>query len=168
MLHKMNKRGGEKYLYFWLVINFIAIVVAVSIVLLLFYSMDLNAKEIEAQVLSMKISDCLIENGYLNDDVFNEDFNESDIIKDCRLDKSVLSDFYFNVSVYEDNKLNKNFNYGLGDLELRCKLMDEGIGLDVEPGCSTRKLYVLKNIPEGEDDKIIVLNVFAASNQEGK
>ena len=95
----MNKKGGEKLLSVWWF--FVLVVIGGSIVIgvLIYYSADVNIKELEADILTGRIIRCVTDRGYLKQDFLQDSF---DIFKECDLRKEVFgegSDFYFKISV---------------------------------------------------------------------
>ncbi len=104
----MNKQGGEKLLSMWWI--FVLVVIGAGIVLgvLIYHSKEINVNEIEADVLSEKIMNCITDNGYLNLNVLKDNF---DIFQECRLEKNILGinnagEFYFGIFIYDTGRIN--------------------------------------------------------------
>ena len=97
-----NKIGGEKLLSIWWL--FIITMVGIGIVwgVSMFYSAEIDVREVEAEILMDRISDCFFEQGMLIDNLLENDF---DIFQECKLNKKVIdSAFYFKISVLDESQ----------------------------------------------------------------
>jgi len=156
-----NKKGGDKLLSLWWF--FILGVIGGFIVLgvVIYYSADTNVNPIEASILSDKLVGCLIQEGNLNSNVFNPDF---DLFKECNLDRKMFgigSFLYFNISIYDsDNKLIRELINGSGTFELDCKV---GMKINAKyfPSC------VSENYFANSGNKSYRINILGGSNQLG-
>jgi len=160
----MNKKGTEKILSVWWF--FVIAVIGFGIVagVLIYYSAEADVREVEADVLSGKIVNCISEQGFLKNDVFVKNF---DIYSVCGLDKEVFSsgsNFYFRISVFDETgKLfRENIIGGDASFEKDCKIAT-GIGAKRFPKCVTKNKSLFFFV-EGEIKKIN-LEVLAGSNQ---
>jgi hypothetical protein len=158
---KLNKKGTEKILSIWWF--FVLAVIGGGIVLgvLIYYSAETSIKKVEAEVLNEKIFDCVINNGYLNEKVFDKNltFNE------CKLNEKVFgkgSNFFFKISVYDRDKLVNETAYGDYSFEKNCPI-NEKITTKRFPGCYFRNKNVLN-----KEEKELKLIILTASNQEGE
>lgn len=158
----MNKKADKLLSIWWF---FVLGVIAGGIVIgvLIYSSADINIKEVEADVLVEKIISCLINNGYLKENIFENDFNIFDF---CNLNPEVFgkaSNFYFNISIYDENgeELRESISKGSYSFEKDCKIQ-EGKEAKHFPRCSEKKEIALF------EDKKVELIILAASNQNGR
>jgi len=79
----MNRRGERKVLSTWLYAMLAAVGLAVIIAVGAFHGADVDAREYEAEVLSERLLDCLIENGF---------FIDGDIYEICSLNREVFGE----------------------------------------------------------------------------
>jgi len=162
-----DKKAGEKYMSIWWFF-----VLAFIVGVIIFNSADIDIRKLEADILVTKVTDCLIENGYMKQNFLEGNF---DIFDKCKLDKKIITDsgkYYLNLEVYKfedcevkDNKqecknslVSGKYNFGVSVFEVQCK--PEGKNY---PKCSERYVYSLDN----ERNKK-VLRIIAGSNQIGK
>jgi len=172
-----NKKGGEKYLSIWwfFVLAFIAggIVIAVSA----FNVVDINSNKIEADILVSRVIECVIDNGYINQDFLAGNF---DVFKGCSLNKELIDQeedgkYYLAYEVYKfadcgvvgGNLECKNpidpKNFGVADFKNQCKLREKMIEAKHYADCSEGYLYALN-----EKGEKLILHVKAGSNQKIK
>ena len=140
-----NKKAGERILSIYLFIIYIIVAIGIVSGVLLVYGSKLDIREIEAEVLSDKVIDCLTEQGNLDLGVFEHDF---DLLSFCGFDFKDNSGKYqgeeqYGVSVelfdfdsLEELKEKKIF--GREDFLEFCGLEGKKI-----PKCSEKKIYVL-------------------------
>jgi len=173
MLFK-NKRG-EKWLSPWLIfiITFIAGGIVIGVGVFINSEIDINA--IESDILVEKVVNCLINNGYINEEIFTGNF---DIFSECGLSEKLNTKevFYLKFEVYNL----KNCN--LDNLGLKCSnaLFDSGVigSASIRTLCDIKgTTKVKKNYPECSEKFVYVLNekgeqlilhVYAGSNNYGK
>lgn len=151
-----NKKAAERYMSPWLFLVWALIFVAIVAGVLIFYSAEGDVREIESEILAVRIVDCVVDSSYLNENFLSEDF---DIFKECFLNKEILDDsreFYFNVSVTGE-KISKEITAGEKDFEIQCELEGRYFAK-----CSRRKVYILNK----ENEKLNV-EVLAGSIQLG-
>lgn len=157
----MNKKGGEKLLSIWWVFVLIVIGGGIFIGVLIYYSVEINVNEVEADVLAERILNCINDNGYLSNEVFEPNF---DIFQKCNLNPNLFgksSYYYFNISIYDDNGIIFNTTKGDYSFEKDC-LIQEKVTANNFPKCSRKVdniFYENKNL------KIVIL---AGANQQGK
>lgn len=153
MLFK-NKRADDRYLVFWLIFNFVLIVVALYIVVGVFYSTQFDVRQREARILGLRIEDCLEET---DSNFLNQDFN---IFKECGLSEEIIKngDYYSKISFSKNGeKLREEIVVGVGKFEIYCELGETAEGDDF-PECFENYFIV-------KDD--IKINILTASNQVG-
>ncbi|MBR9705548.1 hypothetical protein GOV14_00795, partial [Candidatus Pacearchaeota archaeon] len=143
----MNKKAGEKYLFFWMFLNWILIGSAVVLVVIMFYLVDLNTREVETRILAVKTLDCLVDNGYLVEDVFLDDF---DFFSFCNIEKNVFDTrYYVRFKIFKNNEGVENFEWGVKNVRILCGLRTKSELRD-DPGCEGVELGVLR---ENDDNK---------------
>jgi hypothetical protein len=169
MFKKINgRRGGEKLFSIWWF--FILAIIGIGIVggVLTYYSVDVNVKEVEAQILNQNLYDCLVEGGFINQEIiFSFDF-----LKKCNLKKELFgegSKFYFKVQFFnEDGALLKEIIEGQSSLYGDCDVQDWGLKSLSEnyPKCfyliDRDILYYENGIKKG------FINIFTVSNNQGQ
>jgi len=102
----MNKVGGEKILSIWWF--FVLALVSAGVVggVFLFYSFDLDVREVESGIMVNRVYDCIGSNGFLREDVFLDGF---DIYEYCDINKELFykngSEVYLEVEVFDLGEL---------------------------------------------------------------
>lgn len=164
----INKKASQKLLSVWWF--FVLTVVGAGIVIgvLIYYSADADLRKVEADILSERIANCLVEQGYLRED-FSSNFN---IFEKCGLKKEVFdsgTSFYLKISVYDETgNLFKNINLiieGDTSFEKDCQI-EEKISARYFPRCVEKKELFLYN--ENGVTKKGRIEILAGSNQAGK
>jgi len=176
----LNKRAGEKYISIWWFAILLIIAVFIAIGVAANSAADYSIKQIEAEVMRDKVIGCLIENGYLIDDILNETF---DILKECNINKKIVDvkdgeqgRYFLLVEVFDfdsckledagikcENSLTLKdgkeiYEFGVGSFKTDCKL--EGSN---RPKCAEDYTPVANK--KGQK---FFLHVFAGSNQAGR
>ena len=114
---KMNKIGGDKILsMYWFGV---LVLVAGGIVLMAnsFYVHPYDIREIETEILSNNLADCISEKGILVEGIFTQEFKDN-FLENCDL-KFKESEYYVEIGFYNltdlDNRIfeisNGNSNY---------------------------------------------------------
>jgi len=161
-----NKLGGEKLLSIWWVFVLLIIGGGIVIGVMIFYNAEINTNSVEAQILNSRLGDCIVNNGYLNENILNENF---DIFQECKIDKKMFmkgSSFYFNVSIYNVSFYNgtlllKEYFGGDRALEKDCSVGGSVIAVKF-PKCSRSNYNELLYYSDKFNVKILV-----GSNQKG-
>ena len=155
----MNKQADKLLSVWWFFV--LAVIAGGSVIGVLIYSSaEVNIKEVEANVLAERIIDCLIDNGYLKENILDTNFNIFDF---CNLNSKVFekgSNFYLNISVYDSENLIFNVSKGNPSFEKDCKIQEK-VEAEKFPRCSENQEIALFN------DKNVRLIILAASNQKG-
>jgi hypothetical protein len=145
----MDKRGTDKMLsIYWFVILLIT-AAAIVYMVALFYGKPYDIREIEANLLATKVSDCLVQDNYLRLDISDENF-KTNFLEACKLN--------FNV---EDSYGGANDQYfiriepfgiiaGNSNLESSCSNK-----LDDNPFCIQRSFYALTHDNQNYTVKIL-------------
>src|SRR3989344_4727886 len=122
----LNDKKAEKYLSPWLFLIFAIIGTGIIIGVIIFYSKAVDVRAEEAYFLTTRISDCIIDNGYLKNSFFDADF---DIFKECSLNHNILDKsgyFYFDISIYDESeKLLKETEKGDRNLKIQWEIKKE-------------------------------------------
>jgi len=157
------KKGGEKLLSVWWFLVLAIVGAGIVVGVLIFYSADVNIKEVESGILYEKLADCFVDNGFLVEGINNEN-----IFEKCDLEKSLFeegSNFYFRVIIYneKEEKLSE-ISFGREDFIEDCDA-EKKIRAKHFPKCVGGKESVFYY-----DDKIKkgAIEILAISNQNGK
>ena len=155
MLFK-DKTGGEKLLSIWWLFTIAMVGAGIVFGVSMFYSAEIDVRNVEAEILSNKILDCFFEQGILSDNLLENDF---DIFQECRLNKKVIGgNFYFNVSILDESgKVMKEIEEGV--LTNACNLKNT-------EGCVSKERSIFYE-KENEIRKWR-LKILTASNQVGE
>ncbi len=150
-----NKKGAEEYLSPWMFLIWVIIAVAIIIGVVIFNSAEIDVRGREAEILAVRSIDCLVDNGYVNEDFFQDYFN---IYEKCGLEEEIITngDYWLNVSVYSSGILLKSFTAGVKNFEMLCQLGES----EDFPKCSEKKIYALR-----DNGEIITIRIIAGSNQ---
>ncbi len=150
-----GKKGGDRYISFWLFFNWALIFAAIVVMVLLLYGVNVDVRKEEAKIIGLKLADCLTDSGKFNDAFLSEDFN---IFSSCNLnrDKMLDGDYFFHVSVFQDGQLKKENITGVANFETLCELSTTSKGYF--PLCYKTTFYA---------DRGYEIRVYTASNQAG-
>ena len=140
-----NKKAGERILSIYLFIIYIVVAIGIVSGVLLVYGSKLDIREIEAEVLNDKVIDCLTEQGNLEQEVFEQDF---DLLSFCGFDFKDNSGKYqgeeqygVSIELFDFDsliELKEKIVFGREDFLEFCGLEGKKI-----PKCSEKKIYVL-------------------------
>jgi hypothetical protein len=161
-----SKKAGEKIFSMWWFAVLAIVGVGIVTGVLMFYSTEIDARSIEAEILYNQISGCLIKQGFLINEVFNEEFN---IFAQCGINPesfSQNSNFYFNVSIFnETKKLREDIKEGDHSYEKNCKIQEQ-----VEARNFPKCKFQIMEIFYYKDNEIKSTNIsiLTASNQKIK
>ncbi|MBW6442616.1 hypothetical protein K0A97_02435 [Patescibacteria group bacterium] len=149
----MYKHGGKLISVYWFFIIFI-VAAGIIYMVLSFYNKPYDVRNMEVELLIVKISDCLSYGGYLNDSLinsgghFSEEFKEN-FEKICSLNFSVEDfsnwkendQFYLKIDLFNFDIIGEkidSFEQGDRGLTTFCDLEGEYL-----PVCSKRSFYAL-------------------------
>ena len=146
----MNKKGADKILSIYWFAILVIIAGAVVAMVSMFYSYPYDVREIEANIMINKISDCLTEDGKLNQELFsNQSFNEEYTLDNCNLnfetEKSFNNEeqYYIEINFYgpdSEESLFKTFQ-GNSNFKADCEIESENYERLVK--CVDRDFYSL-------------------------
>ena len=162
------KKGGEEYLSPWMFIIWGLIAVFIVAGVLIFYSVETDIRTEEADILTLRIADCIVDSGYLDEFIFEENF---DVFVSCGLNKEVIEDtedFYLYIDVFdasqpEKSLLGEPIEKGFKEFKMQCALK-EASKVAHAAGCSSKKVYALSKT---DSSKRFIIEIIAASNQQG-
>jgi len=155
-----GKKAGERYLTPWLFLVWVIIGVGIAAGIIIFYSAQADVRKEEADILAVRIIDCLVDNGY-----FVENFNSFDIFENCNLDEKVIENgelYFIDIRVYNSN-----------DEEIEELRQKKGV-LSWENLCEMQKEKTYAKFPQCSEEAAYALNktgsqlkikIVAASNQ---
>ncbi|MBI2124907.1 hypothetical protein HYT92_03895 [Candidatus Pacearchaeota archaeon] len=175
-----EKKAGEKVLSIWwfFVLAFVGVSVVAAVSM--FYSADVDVKEIEAGILADRVADCIVQNGYLSSSFVGGNFK----LKDCGLSEDMIENsqnFYIGISAYDFSSCNEkaectmkidklNFSAGMSTIPENCRIKEaeekKGGKAEHFPRCSEKSFIVLNRHDRAIPEKL-VLKIEAGSNQKG-
>jgi hypothetical protein len=144
----------------WLFIVLGVVTLCIMIGVSLYYSKFIDVRIDEAKILTDKLTEAISYNGYLNQEILNNNF---DIFKIAGLNKDLFNNpgnFYFNLIIYGNNGIEiKNIEEGTKDFKIQCEIPGEKMAV-----CYKKMFYLLdKNNPS----KYFLVKIVAGSNQQG-
>ena len=142
-----NKTGTEKIIsVYWFAIIFI---VAAAIVYMTasFYGKPYDVRQIEADLLTNKVAECISEAGYLNEKILNQQFVEN-FLENCNINFNVedaygwreQEQYYIELNLIDFSSGKKILEIKEGNLNLKSFCNLKGVNL---PYCLERSLYVI-------------------------
>ena len=150
----MNKKAYDRWGDMGM---FIFVFILVGVVLWIgshvFYGYVVDVRVQEAQILSDKLVRAVVENGKLDSDVLEDNFN---IFKEARINRGFIgkNKSYFKVEIVENEKIKKRFIQGNRDYEELCGIESSNVR------CFSDELIV--------DNGKYTVKVLTASNNLGK
>jgi len=167
ILFTKNKKGDERILSIYLFIIYIIVSIGIVSGVVLFHGAGLDIRDAEAEILSEKVVDCLIWQGELQQQIFEDDFNLEEFCRIKLIDNSAsymgeeqalvrVELFNFtSCSEYEGkfecSELIRQIQIGREDFLSFCELEGDKI-----PQCSEQNLYVLN------DDQQAIIKILTA------
>jgi len=155
-----DKRGGERYLSPWMFVVWALILVGIVAGVIIFYAAQIDVRADEADILSTRIADCLIENGKIM-----ENLGSFDIFETCNFNEEIIENeelFFIDIRFFVDGKEKEELRkrYGVLGWESLCAFQEEDEQENF-PRCSEKTVY-------GFTDKEFKIKILTASNQIGK
>jgi hypothetical protein len=155
MNNKTRKAGEGKIFAMWWFLVIILVTIVIVIFLARFQVQGFDTNDSHARVLYNRLFSCLVDNGYLVEDIKN-----LDIADYCALDKGVLNEkFYFEIS---DSSGVLSEEGGLKNSVIDCELRRKGVEVNKEVGC-----YLGSNLVSLEDGITDKLKILTISINEG-
>ncbi len=119
---KLNKKAGEKIFSLWWFFSIVLVSVAVITMTLNFFNAPIDTRNIEVSKLHEKIARCVIDKGYLRENINSE----IDLLEFCSLNPNAInedSEYLINVKIYNENQeLFKSWQYGRIDYKQDCEI----------------------------------------------
>jgi hypothetical protein len=146
----------------WTVFIFVIIGVGIFIGVSLFYSYVIDVRAEESKIISEKLASSVVENGYLYNEILNDNFDVSDIFERSKISEISLvnnGNFYFILVISNETSEIKKFEAGNNDLLVQCKLPNKNFGV-----CYNREIYALNKTNASQ---IFKINIITGSNNKG-
>jgi len=118
-----NKKGGEKFLSIWWFLVLVIVGIGTVGAVLMYYSANIDVRSDEAKIVSDKLSDCIINNGFLSPAVLEDKFSVLDY---CNLSLYIFSEqqkqFYFKIQLSDEagKPLRNDILQGYTDIQRQC------------------------------------------------
>lgn len=171
-----DKKGEEKMMSVYWFIMVVVIAGGVVAMVSMFHGNAYDVREVEANLVVNKFSDCVSESGKLNEDFLNN----SDLKQNVSLESVCSFDFAANSAKYGDKERSEYFlegrfsefssgkhleNYSAGSLEFKpqCKTQNETQKYDRFVRCVNRTFYVSSG--SGSSYEINVLSAVSKSDK---
>lgn len=137
----MRSKKGEKLLSIWWFVTLALVGVAIVAGVLMYFSGDIEIKQIEAGILSQKVVNCVVRHGFLVEDIFNEN---PDILKLCSLNPKVFENgnFYFKISAFDEGNKEIRAPLKFGDFSLEKDCFENKILSKSYPKCVLSRVEV--------------------------
>ncbi len=158
-----DKKAGERYLTPWLFLVWAIIGVGIVAGVLMFFSATVDVRAEEADILAVRIADCLADNGYLNEKFFNN----FDIFTECNLNKKLIESgelYFIDVRIYDINGTELKYlrqEKGVLSWQELCRMQKQK-NQENFPQCSERTIYAMN-----KTSSEFMIKILAASNQLG-
>jgi hypothetical protein len=148
MLGKDNKKGGDRIIsVYWFAILFI-VAAAIVYMVFVFYGGPYDVRELEADILTDKIANCISEGGYLKENALGNSAFAENFLEECGISLEVedaygwgeQEQYYLKSDFYNfgEEQIIFEISKGNSDLEDFCGLKGEGL-----PFCLERSFYVV-------------------------
>ena len=162
-----NKKGDEKLLSIWWFVCLVVVGVTITVVITVYLSTPIDTRFQETEILQEKIFDCVIQNGFLENEILEK--NPNQFLDFCKLHKKTINEsnkyfFYLEIIDSSENQM-KNFSAGDVNFKQHCATRLTGRNMPVCKETSLVILYFNENTIETEKIKI---NILTASNNLGK
>jgi hypothetical protein len=173
----MNRKAQENILSIWNVLAWIIAAAGIVLAVSAYYSAYLDVRGLESEILSNRISDCILSNGFLKSDVFSEDY---DLLDDCKFNAEIIEDsFYIGVSVFDfdsckyiDSEKELKcidpivlLEYGNPNFQTQCDIRQDAIAEKFSL-CDRQTIYSLSG-RKAELGRELIIKIMTGSNQEG-
>ncbi len=148
----MDKRGTDKMIsVYWFFILFL-VTAAIVYMVSAFYSAPYDVRNLEANILTNRVADCIYRGGEINGELFDGEFNsgfEEEFFSVCGLNFEGESrwngeiQYYVGFDIYRVNDVqNSVYSLAEGNLNLlsNCEIEDEDY--DKLAKCVNRRMYV--------------------------
>ncbi len=155
-----NKKGDKLISVYWFAVLFI-VAAAVSFMVISFYGEPYDIREAEASALANRIANCMTEDNYLREDIFDGEFKEN-LLSECRITFNIedtynwreREQYYVEGDVLDFDSGENIFSVQEGDISLKDFCGEEGKTL---PVCIERSFYSLDM--EGNQYKVDITSI---------
>jgi len=163
MIKLKNNRADSKLISIWWFAVLFLIAGGIVAGTLLFYSRGIDVRALESNVLSDRVLNCLVKDGYIKQDFLE---NKTDIFKECGLSEKIInksSSYYLSLSIIDlqTNKKEIGVSFGNMAFEKDCKISLSVLNAENYPKCSDKKVVIID-----EDYRKLELNIVAGSNYQ--
>lgn len=122
----MNKKAHEGVMSAWFILCLMFAGFGIIYILSAYASSPIDVSEVESKILYSNIVECISENGFIENEIVNENFN---IYSFCNLNKDVLDEeekarFYFKFSFLNESgeKIRRDVVGGNSEYRLDCEV----------------------------------------------
>jgi len=160
----MNKKADEKYLSIWMFLIWAIIGVSIVLGVLMFYSVQGDVRQIEAQSLADRLSSCITTN-FNYGEITKSDFN---IYLKCNLNKDIFDKqniYYFNINITAEQKQTEKIISGGTNWKTECDyqfLRKEADRENKFPQCTKQDSTAF----DSTTNKKYIVSIITASNQK--
>lgn len=163
ILNKINLNKDKKANLLSIWWFFVLAIVGTGIVIgtLKFYGADTNVKKLEADILSDRVINCVVNQGVINSKFIEGNFN---IFSNCGLYEDLLSNknrYMIKVQTIDDKGNTKDIVRTGLEMEKDCNIRENVLSAPKYPFCSTKILELLDS-----NGNLIKLKVVTGSNYE--
>ncbi len=165
---KLNKKAGEKVFSLWWFVCIAFVGVAIVIVVTSRFGAIIDTRDKEIMMLQEKIMDCIVQEGYLNEEIL--EMSEEEFLIFCNLNKNQFTDnspFLFNITIYDETQKEiKSFLQGHISYQEDCKVA-AGKKTPNYPFCIQSRESVVYLDLTNTEKKVWSIYLLVASNNNG-
>lgn len=172
-MKKMNKKGGEEVLSLWWFLVFALIGVAIISGVIIYYSVIVDVRQIEADILADRIINCIVKDGNIKDFMQKNDF---DFFSECGINKETKDYYYAKIIVYDSAscKIEEQSQKSEINCQNELKSFDVMKAKNFQDYCDLQKESRQNKLPQCVEKFVYVfdggearvLKITAASNQK--
>ena len=149
----MKRKGSEKIISFWNILIWIVVAVGFIIAVVIFNSQKTDVRDLEANLLSERIYDCVIFGDQINNRFVDRTLTTEKINWKGECGLLEMENLYGRVRIYQGTNLLKTFYYGVRSFEVFCDM--ETTRGEGAPACVKKQVNALERIPLGGEQVII-------------
>ena len=142
--------GSEFVLWFFRFLLLIIVIVMIVAAVDIFYSKQYDIRQAEAEIIALKLSNCLVKDGIMKEADFNSAFET------CP-QKINEREYYLNLSINMPSGLQSR-HYGQKDLEIICQIKKSK--LRYPPVCLRHRYYIV--FDDGKEKRGINFDMLVA------
>lgn len=145
-----NKKGSDKVLSMYWFVVIVIVAIGIFAMIYMFYSAPYDVRDVESEILSNQIADCISRNGKIDSSFVLDD--KTDVLKKCNLNFNVENDFsnkeqYFfeiEISSLEAGSSKISFSGGNINWKSDCFITDKkGNEYKKLVKCSEKRVYAV-------------------------